>query len=103
MRKSDAGKESQKNCNIWLYCPLFCIVYPLLPLLNKIQYINKLLYWYIVCFSCYRYLFISFSCHTSYNAGRLGNHFATVYRFLALGYCCKSKLVRSVYPRPPSG
>ena len=36
---------------------------------------------------------------TSEHAGRLGNHFGIASRFLALGYCCKSKLVsRSCFP-----
>ncbi|CAN0318458.1 unnamed protein product [Ascophyllum nodosum] len=30
---------------------------------------------------------------TDLNSGRLGNHFGIASRFLALGYCCKSKLV----------
>lgn len=39
--------------------------------------------------------------HNVQHVGRLGNHFATAYRFLALGYCCKSKLVRRTFlPRP---
>lgn len=33
---------------------------------------------------------------------RTGNHFSSAYRNLALGYCCKSKLVRPSSKHRPS-
>ncbi|CAM9291812.1 unnamed protein product, partial [Ectocarpus fasciculatus] len=30
---------------------------------------------------------------TSFNSGRMGNHFIALYRTLTLGFCCKSKMV----------